>query len=170
MDRSEDDAVRGLEIGGGPSPQHPEFEQFDAIDWHERTGLSYTLGDARKLPYEANAFDTVVANNLLEHFPPTETTKVLKEWVRVLRVHGQLRLVVPDSMGILRDHFSGTNTWEECEERLRGSRDYPGNEHFAAFTLYEFQAVIDRVPGLTLIFMESSHRGGGITSISIKEG
>lgn len=160
--------MRGLEIGGGPHPQRHDFEQFDAIDWSKRTGLSYILGDARELPWPDGSFETVFASNLLEHFPPDETTAVLTEWGRVLRVGGVLELVVPDFMGILRDHFAGINTWTECEERLRGSRDYDGNEHLAAFTLLEFPSVIAQVKSLELLECESSHAGGGITAKATK--
>lgn len=158
-----------VEIGGGPSPMHPEFEQYDAIDWSGRTGLRYTLGDARSLPYTDGSVEHIFASNLLEHFPPDETTAVLTEWARVLRTGGSLELVVPDSMGILADYFTGANpSWPECEERLRGSRDYPGNEHLAAFTLSTFPDVLAEVPGLRAVWVRSSHAGGGVHSLSIR--
>jgi predicted SAM-dependent methyltransferase len=157
-----------VEVGGGPAPTYPEFEQFDAIDWSERTGLRYTLGDARALPYKSGTVDHVYASNILEHFPPSETLPVLVEWARVLRTGGRLELIVPDSMGILRDHFAGINSWADCEERLRGSRDYPGNEHFAAFTLSDFAEVVGRVSALRLVLLEPSHAGGGIHATAVK--
>lgn len=160
--------VVGLEIGGGPAPQKPGYLQFDAKDWKERTGLDYHLGDARELPYFDSWFDSVFASNLLEHFPQEETTAILTEWTRVLKIGGELELVVPDSMGILYDFFTGINTWDECEERLRGSMDYEGNEHYRAFTISTFPAVIKQVVGLQLIDLESSHRGGGVHAVCIK--
>jgi predicted SAM-dependent methyltransferase len=162
--------MRCLEIGGGPNPAHRDYEQFDAIDWSERTGLAYTLGDARKLPYENRLFDLVYASNLLEHFPESETIDVLLEWTRVLKPDGKLELVVPDSMGILHDFFSGVNMWEQCAERLRGSMDYDGNQHYAAFTRSNFADVIRGVSGLELVWCQSSHSGGGVHSLSIKRG
>lgn len=160
--------MRRLEIGGGPAPMHPEFEQYDAIDWSERTGLTYTLGDARQLPYADGSCGHVYASNLLEHFPPGETTAVLQEWARVLCPGGVLTLVVPDAMGILADHFNGVNNWTDCAERLRGSRDYPGNEHFNAFTLVTFHEVIAQVPGLELLSISSSHAGGGVHATAVR--
>lgn len=159
-----------LEIGGGPHPLRPGYEQFDAIDWSARTGLSYTLGDARALPYRDGSVEEVFASNVLEHFPPGETTAVLTEWARVLIRGGLLRVVVPDSMGILRDHFARINSWADCEERLRGSRDYPGNEHLTCFTLAEFRPVLDAVPTLAVLSVESTHAGGGITATAQKIG
>lgn len=158
----------GLEIGGGPHPLRPHFEQFDAIDWNDRTGLLYTLGDARSLPYLNHEFDYVFASNILEHFSATETKAVLQEWFRVVKHGGTLELVVPDSMGILRDFFAGVNSWEDCAERLRGSRDYPGNEHFTCFTISTF---FHEVLGGMLTSSETvepSHAGGGIRAVLVK--
>lgn len=161
--------MKGLEIGGGPHPQRGDFEQFDAIDWQERTGLVYTLGDARALPYLSGAFDVVFASNILEHFPAGETIAVLHEWWRVVKPGGTLELVVPDSMGILRDYFTGVNSWEDCAERLRGSRDYPGNEHFACFTITEWQALINRARLLyESMSVEPSNAGGGVHAVLTK--
>ena len=162
--------VRGLEIGGGPHPSQHDFEQFDATDWRLRTGLQYTLGDARSLPYHDESFDLVFSSNLLEHFRPSETISILEEWTRVVRVGGNLELIVPDSMGILYDHFKGVNTWDQCAERLRGSMDYEGNQHFAAFTISTFPDVIEQVAGLELVYCNPSHAGGGIHSLAIKRG
>jgi len=162
--------VIGLEIGGGTHPRRLRFLQFDAIDWSEVSGLRYELGDARALPYEDGEFDHVFSSNLLEHFPPEETTLVLSEWARVLRVGGLLELVVPDFMGILRDHFSGKDPWPHCEERIRGTRDYPGNEHRNAFTLCTFPEEVERIEGMRVIWCKPSHGGGGVYCLSIKEG
>jgi predicted SAM-dependent methyltransferase len=122
------------------------------------------IGDARSLPFADREFDDVFASNILEHFAPEETVTVLREW---MRVGLQLEVVVPDSMGILRDHFAGIDAWPACEERLRGSRDYPGNEHFACFTRTEFRPIAETA-GLAVVELKSSHRGGGFTALLVR--
>jgi len=157
--------VRGLEIGGGPYARRLNCRQFDAIDWSKETGLSYDIGDARELPYEDESFEYVFVSNLLEHFSQDETILVLAEWTRVLVHGGVLELVVPDALEILRTHFRGVDSWPHCEERLRGTRDYPGNEHHNAFTLAEFPAVVASVPDLLLHRCESCHAGCGVYAL-----
>lgn len=158
----------GLEIGGGPHPKRLRCRQFDAIDWQERTHLGYDLGDARELPYDTESFDYVFASNILEHFPPNETIAVVKEWARVVKVGGYLELVVPDSMGILQDYFDGKCQWPETQERLLGSDDYPGNRHFACFTLQEFPMLIAQIPELWLLKCQASHAGSGVHAIAVR--
>jgi ubiquinone/menaquinone biosynthesis C-methylase UbiE len=158
---------RGLEIGGGPHPQRTDFEQFDAIDWSGRTGCSYVLGDARKLPYPNHSFDVVFASNLLEHFPWHETTAVLREWGRVLADDGRLEIVVPDVLGQVANYHAGVRDWDSTVELLAGSQDYEGNAHFAFFTRSTFATVLERA-GLQAVSVESSHAGDGLTAVAVR--
>ena len=48
------------------------------------------------LPYEDNEVDLIYASHVLEYFDRDEGLKVLKEWNRVLKKGGVLRLAVPD--------------------------------------------------------------------------
>ena len=157
----------GLEIGGGNRPWRRDFEQFDAIDHCAETGLVYTLGDARRLPYPDESFPYVYSGNLLEHFPLGETSSVLAEWARVLRTGGVLELVVPDVIGILYAYFLGQLSWEECSVRIRGT-DYELNSHHAAFTLAEFPAVIAQVPTLRLKTCVACAEGCGIRAQAVR--
>lgn len=156
-----------VEIGGGPEPQHPEFEQFDAIDWSDRTGLRYTVGDMRHLPYETGSVAEVFSSNTLEHASHRDTLHTLREWARVLRPDGRLTLVVPDVLGILADYEDGTNTWGECVERLYGAHSYITDFHQAGFTRREMPPLIEAA-GLEVVSCVSSHAGGGITTVARK--
>lgn len=52
--------------------------------------------DAAKLPYEDGAVDEIYACHVLEHFALLDVPGVLKEWCRVLKPGGVLRVSVPD--------------------------------------------------------------------------
>lgn len=121
------------------------------------------LCDARHLDAGDCEFDEVFASNVLEHFSFLETAEVLKEWARVLKHDGFLTLVVPDLLGIFRDHTTGRNTFTEFVERVYGSQTYDVDLHRAGFTVgLEMESLICSA-GLTLVSQESSHAGGGVT-------
>lgn len=157
----------GLEIGGGNRPWRRDFEQFDAVDHNAETGLHYTLGNARQLPYSDETFPYVYSSNLLEHFRIGETVRILTEWARVVRVGGTLEIIVPDALGILHSYFCGEISWDECTSRIRGTEDVL-NQHHAAFTLVEFPAIIACVPTLRLAYCRACAEGCGINARAVR--
>lgn len=55
------------------------------------------VSDVRRLDFaEADSFDLIYASHVLEHFGRHEHLEVLREWRRVLKPGGVLRLSVPD--------------------------------------------------------------------------
>lgn len=52
--------------------------------------------DAAQLPYEDGTVDEIYACHVLEHFPQNEVVSVLKEWCRVLKPGGRVKVAVPD--------------------------------------------------------------------------
>lgn len=154
-----------VEIGGGPSPMRPNWEQFDANDWSSRTGLQYVLGDIRDLPYPDKSVESIFASNVLEHVSFLDTHKTLVEWLRVLQPDGTLEIVVPDLIGIVRDYFSGKNSWVDFVERVYGSQTYDLDLHRAGFTLESMPSILTSA-GFCVIECKSSHDGGGVTAIA----
>lgn len=55
-----------------------------------------TSHDIVKLPFENAVCDLIYSSHTLEYFDRDEVVPVLKEWCRVLKPHGILRLAVPD--------------------------------------------------------------------------
>lgn len=54
------------------------------------------VAPAFPLKFEDNIFDIVYASHLLEHYSKRLVQEVLKEWTRVLKKGGQLRVSVPN--------------------------------------------------------------------------
>jgi SAM-dependent methyltransferase len=52
--------------------------------------------DITNIPFVDNTFDIIYASHVLEYFDRDEVIEVLKEWRRVLKHGGILRLAVPD--------------------------------------------------------------------------
>jgi predicted SAM-dependent methyltransferase len=121
------------DIGSGPeSPYMVDEGDIISFDIREDVHPSVVC-DVRKLPVPDQTFDTVFSSHTLEHFGWTNVDKVLKEWCRVLKVGGQLKLVVPNlryvGKRILSDELQPQDLWV-----MYGEQDYPKNMHGTGFT------------------------------------
>jgi SAM-dependent methyltransferase len=98
--------------------------------------------DVRSLPVPDETFDIVHAAHVLEHFPFKDTAKVLKEWTRVLKVGGELRLAVPDLRHVghrlITDRVLMSDLWI-----IYGEQDYAKNYHASGFTPGLLRAVVE---------------------------
>jgi len=75
-----------LNLGGG-NQKIPGFVNIDRLNGQE----------AYPLPaYADGSVDEIRASHILEHFGHREVPEVLKEWVRVLKPGGVLKIAVPD--------------------------------------------------------------------------
>ena len=69
-------------------------EGWDHIDYVDYPHV--VSNDVTSLPYDDDSCDVVYASHLLEYFDRHEVLSVLKEWKRVLKKDGILRLAVPN--------------------------------------------------------------------------
>jgi hypothetical protein len=83
-----------LNIGGGDVPL-PGFLTIDRKTGWEAFPLrrSHERGPST---FADNSVDEIRASHVLEHFPGHKAEEVLREWVRVLKPGGILRVAVPD--------------------------------------------------------------------------
>ena len=68
-------------------------------DWIHIDGGNYSHLDSHditKIPYGDNSVDLIYASHVLEYFNREEAIAILKEWKRVLKPGGMLRLAVPN--------------------------------------------------------------------------
>ena len=92
-------------------------------------GVDRKLGsEVYPLDYADNSVDSITASHVLEHFGHLLTLNVLKEWARVLKPGGTLRVAVPDFDKIVAAYQSPSG-WP-VEAYLMGSHsdanDAPG--------------------------------------------
>ena len=82
----------GLVAGLDLSPVMAHVSRQRALDLGERQP-ALTLGNALKLPYEANSFDRLFSSYMLDLIPAADIPGVLAEFLRVLRPGGRMALV-----------------------------------------------------------------------------
>jgi len=93
------------------------------------------VSDLRTLPFKDEAADLVYACHVLEHFGRHEYMDVLKEWHRILKPGGKIRLAMPD--------FKKCVMWysEHCQDGdltevlglMMGGQKYPYDFHKMIF-------------------------------------
>lgn len=98
--------------------------------------------DVRYLPVPDQKFDIVHSSHVLEHFSFGSVDKVLKEWSRILKVGGELRLVVPNARYIKdrleKDELIPTDYWV-----MFGGQEYAKNFHAAMFTPATLKSLVE---------------------------
>lgn len=86
-----------INLGGGKRI----FPGFINVDLADFPHIHYRQ-DVRKLGnFESNSADLIHASHVLEYFDRQEVVDVLKEWKRVLKPGGLLRVAVPDFQALI---------------------------------------------------------------------
>lgn len=89
--------------------------------------------DIRKLPFATGEFDVVFSCHVLEHFPRTETSTVLDEMIRIMKLEGELRLILPN-MTWAAQHIMNGEIDPLVMAVLYGEQSYEENFHQTGFT------------------------------------
>lgn len=104
---------------------------FYNLDFRKGKNVDY-VSPAFPLKFRTNTFDLVYASHILEHFNKFDTQNVLKEWVRVLKPGGIIRLSVP-SIENLIEIYNNRKDLSDIVGPLFGGQNYRGNFHYNIF-------------------------------------
>lgn len=124
-----------LDIGCGDAPRDG-YCGIDRKFGSEAYPLKWSDGTA----IADNSIDEIVASHVLEHFPYSLTLHVLKEWVRVLKPGGRLRVAVPDFDYIVSCYLNGST--ERFEAYLFGGHTDKDDCHYAMFNLQKLRKLL----------------------------
>jgi predicted SAM-dependent methyltransferase len=125
---------RKLNLGCGLDHRNG-YLNVDMNVWHQPD----LLADVCKLGFlPAQYYDEILAQDVLEHLPRTQTLPVLAHWNRPLKMEGKILLRVPSVLGIAEllkraDHQHPAKQ-EELIQFLFGTQAYTGDFHFTSFT------------------------------------
>jgi len=109
---------------------NPHFINVDTSAWKH---VHYVHSVTTLPMFADNTVDLIYCSHCLEHVPHHETAGVLKEWHRVLKPGGGLKLAVPDIDGVIRFYQENPDKFEEAQWYFMGAQTYPANFHYAIF-------------------------------------
>ncbi len=103
-------------------------------------------------------YDEIVAQDVLEHLARTQTLGALREWNRLLRMGGVLRLRTPNILGLAdllqRPDYQTMERHEELVQALFGTQRYRGDFHLTSFTELLLRGYLER-SGFTVAALAS---------------
>lgn len=123
-----DDGKTLLHLGCGPI----DARGFVNVDLQPFPHVHHVSGAFPLDMFPSECADLVYASHILEHFSWTMTLDILKEWQRVLKPGGVLRLGVPDFPTIISIYLD-TGDIGQIHGPLMGGQSYPHNFHYAVF-------------------------------------
>ena len=129
-----------------------ELKGYTNVDIRPGKGVDvvYDLSKA-KLPFADETFQEIRASHVIEHLYPDKVSAVLKDWTRVLKVGGLLRIYCPNAGKIMMDYCKSIITMEEASIKLFGNQDYKENLHRIAFDKKRLIALIESTAGLKCV-------------------
>jgi len=114
------------------------------IDVRQLPHVDY-IASADKLDmFDDNSVDLIYNSHVLEHFGRNKIEDVLKEWYRVLKVGGILRIAVPDFEKLVEVYLK-TKDMKQILGLLVGRQDYPENTHYVVFDFTSLSEVLAKV-------------------------
>jgi ubiquinone/menaquinone biosynthesis C-methylase UbiE len=75
------------------------------LDWAPKTKIVKHANLLGRIPFDDNSFDFVYCSHFLEHLSKNDISNFLNECIRVLKVNGRARFVLPDFENIAREYL-----------------------------------------------------------------
>jgi len=124
-----------LHLGCGWRDFGSEWIHIDGGDYPH---LNYK--DITILPFEDNTVDLIYASHVIEYFDREEVIYILKEWNRVLKVSGILRIAVPNFEEICKLYIKKNVPLENFLGPMYGKMKME-NEIIYHKTIYDFKSI-----------------------------
>lgn len=111
------------------------IEGYVHIDLIEYEHIDYISSVDNLFMFQDNSVDLIYSAHVLEHFKKSQVPNVLKEWYRVLRPGGLLRLAVPDFEKLVEVYLKYKDL-KLITGPLYGRQNYEYNIHYTTFDYF----------------------------------
>jgi predicted SAM-dependent methyltransferase len=167
--------VKIADIGCGKDAPYfgePGTISVTRIDLDE-TARPDIRADVRDIPVPDQAFDVVHSRHVLEHFGRAETVGVLREWVRILRVGGELRLNLPNALfameWLIKMEAGEVEPNPYPSWQMYGRQDDERDYHKNWFTPRRLKLLLEMpIFGLSDVAVEAVHDGQNLQATARK--
>jgi predicted SAM-dependent methyltransferase len=153
------------DLGSGPKTRGEIDGIITRYDLDESTNPDIRC-DVRKIPEPDEKFDVVFSNNVLEHFDYEEVPEVLKEWIRILKVGGELRIEVPNFEHGIRNILDGKDAAQDWWIVYGKPEHYKEYNHKMGFTQPMLEKLFKSMGCLKGIHVEHDPTGYTINLIA----
>lgn len=109
---------------------HPDFVN---VDLRPLKHIHYIGGIDNLKMFRKDSVDLIYTSHCLEHVPHAKIDKVIKEWNRILKPGGKVRISVPDFDKITLIYRENNNSIAAIINPLMGGQDYKENFHYSVF-------------------------------------
>ena len=134
--------------------------EYKCVNFDGRDSLKKVdeVGDVKDLSRFGNeTFDFILASDIIEHFPVSDTDIILQEWKRVLKIGGTIEFRLPDLRAICNAYINGINDARLTSWLIMGGQDYPGNFHYVIFDRNWLSSVLTNLGFMVTEISDSGH-------------
>jgi predicted SAM-dependent methyltransferase len=108
-----------LNLGSGP--RGIDNESWINIDGFIDKNVQYVCDFTKKLPFDAETFDGIFCEHVLEHFDYQNGKNMVRECYRIMKNGGIIRIIIPDGQKILKAYFENPDfiiAYKQCEHKF----------------------------------------------------
>jgi len=127
--------MKRINLGCGWRNFGPDWIHIDGGDYEH---LDYKSGVRDLSQFENNSVDLIYASHVIEYFDRTDIVTILKEWKRVLKHEGVLRLAVPNFAVLSKLYLEGEIELKNILGPLYGKMSMDGDVIYHK-TTYDFK-------------------------------
>ena len=147
-----------------PTPQNSDGKVYVNLGCGNNSGPEFINVDVLSLPnihhvhditklemFATESVDLIYASHVVEHLPPEKFISTIKEWRRVLKIGGRLRISVPDFDRLIEVYQGNGGDVKIVRDQVLGQRP-PYDNHY---TLWNQRYAEDQFTALGFVALKS---------------